>query len=454
MKALSLLGAGLVGLLFFIWPIPHTIAARNLLMLLSLALLGYLTYQAKPAWPYYLSRLKVPLLLCAAFTAWLVIGALFVSSETAWALGEIKGQWGKALLALAIGVLAAQLATRGAAGNALLILIFSALAIHVLYVDYAGLKGWWETGALAKRLPGLTEGPDKSNLLTNMFIALLLAEACYRATRRQRLLPLNGLALVAFAAAAALSSYIEAVRNGMITLMILILAATAIGIHANRGRIRLRMLLPGMLAIVVIIGVFAQAYVQSDERWKSFAETLPIALDTETHKAWLDESKYPLPTLPEGRPFDASAYLRIAFLKEGALLVRDYPLGVGYGRNAFAHGLRIKYGEEGVGHSHSGLMDLAIGGGVPGVLLWLGLMASLAGIAYRRFARQPNYFALLLLLLLIDFNVRMLLDSINRDHALEQFMFLAGLLGVLMFKEKRPAATGELEPPLLVRYND
>lgn len=438
MKALSLLGAGLVGLLFFTWPIPHTIAARNLLMLLSLALLGYLAYKARPDWPHFVSRLRMPLLLCAAFTAWLVIGAVFASTETAWALGEIKGQWGKALLALAIGLLAAQLP--GTAKNALFLLIFSALAIHVLYVDYAGLKGWWETGALAKRLPGLTEGPDKSNLLTNIFITLLLAEACYRAACRRRLLPFGGPVLIAFAAAAALSSYIEAVRNGMITLVILILAAAAIGIHANRGKTRLRMLLMGVLAIVVVIGAFARAYVQSDERWKGFAETLPIALDTETHKTWLDESKYPLPSLPEGRTLDASAYLRIAFLKEGALLVRDYPFGVGYGRNAFAHGLRLKYGEEGVGHSHSGLLDLAIGAGIPGALLWLGLMASLAGIAYRQLAMQPNYFALLLVLLLIDFNVRMLLDSINRDHAQEQFMFLLGWLAIMVHDKRRDSA--------------
>ncbi len=139
---------------------------------------------------------------------------------------------------------------------------------------------------------------------------------------------------------------------------------------------------------------------------------------------------------------DVSVYLRIAWLKEGLLLVRDHPFGIGFDRNAFGHGLKAKYGR-GVGHSHSGLLDMAIGLGIPGALLWLGFFASLAAIAWRRHRASGNYAAILLLLLLLDYGVRMVLDSVIRDHMLQQFMFLAGLAAVLTVAgvpEKRKAS--------------
>ena len=81
---------------------------------------------------------------------------------------------------------------------------------------------------------------------------------------------------------------------------------------------------------------------------------------------------------------DASAYMRIAWFKEALVFIGEHPLGIGYGRNAFGHGIKIKYGKR-VGHSHSGILDLTIGTGIPGALLWLGFLLSLVYLAFRRF---------------------------------------------------------------------
>jgi O-antigen ligase len=161
------------------------------------------------------------------------------------------------------------------------------------------------------------------------------------------------------------------------------------------------------------------------------AGTVSIAWDTEHYKAWQDNGRDGWPKLPSGERVDDSAYQRIAWLKEGLLLFKEHPYGIGFGRDAFGHGLKAKYGQGG-GHSHSGLLDMAIGLGIPGVLLWLVFFSSLASVAGRQYRANRNYAALLLLLLLTDYGARMVLDSVIRDHMLQQFMFLAGLAAVMM----------------------
>jgi O-antigen ligase len=73
-------------------------------------------------------------------------------------------------------------------------------------------------------------------------------------------------------------------------------------------------------------------------------------------------------------------------------------------------------------------LDLAIGIGIPGALLWLGFLVSVAAVAGRALRGERRGPALLLLLLLVDFAIRMLLDSNWRDHMLQMFMFCVGLL--------------------------
>jgi len=64
-------------------------------------------------------------------------------------------------------------------------------------------------------------------------------------------------------------------------------------------------------------------------------------------------------------------------------------------------------------------------------LLWLGFFVSLMRMAWKRSRAVHNHAAMLLMLVLVDFGARMVLDSVIRDHMLQQFMFLAGLAAVL-----------------------
>ncbi len=417
-------GLALVVLLFFVWPIPRTISLRDTLLVACLGLFAWQAFRnRKTSFPW--QPLRLPFGLYLALSVWIVFVALAVSDETAWALGEIKGQWLKATIALVAGGLFGAIAFRNEGlRRVALIGMGVALLLHVLYVDYEALR--YPSLRAFMRIAGLTEGPDKSNYLTNILLYLLLADICLRFVSHRRFLPIGNIPLVGIVALALLAVLFESLRNGVIELaIVLALAWGVMAAVSNRAR-RAAMLSVGfvLIAIVLVLGYLS---LRQDDRWRTFLETVPIALDTD-NRAWINEGQ-PQPKLASGQTVDWSNYMRIARIKAGVALTLENPLGVGFGRNAFGHAVMKKYGETS-SHSHSGLIDMSIGTGIPGTLLWLGFLASLAILGWRAFRHTRDYYALALLFLVTGYSFRMLVDSTIRDHMLQMFLFLAAFLAV------------------------
>lgn len=428
MKLVEIVALAVVALLFVLWPVPHTISVRDTLLLLGAALFGYLMYRTFRHDSYArLWKLRVPIALFFSLTAWMFFVAVFVSNETRWSLDEIRGQWLKAALVALMGGMAAVVLEREPLKVRVLTVVCVAMALHVLYVDIVGLVGWFRTGNASFRIEGLTDGPDKSNYLANYLVVFVLTEVIVRATYQRRVLPLGLGTLSLFAVIALGGVYFSSVRNGLMELTFLSTLASGLFLFLNRRRWHK----PAVAAVAVsfLLVPIVQGFLnyKSDGRWNVALETIPIAWDTDKHKAWLNDQKYPFPTLADGRPVDTSTYLRVAWIKEGMKTVLEHPLGVGFGRNAFGHARLQKYGESGRGHSHSGIIDLAIGVGIPGALLWTAFLASLLLFAYRGLVLSQHYHALLLFFLTATFSFRMLVDSVVRDHVLQMFMFLVGL---------------------------
>lgn len=434
-----LVGLALIGALFFVAPIPHTITLRDVLMLAGLGWYGWLIYRRRPG--ASLEGLRIPVVLFAGLTLWIVIQALLLSPEPAWSLDEIRGQWFRSVIMLALGAAVVYAGdAQGRHARAAVAVVFAALLVHVLYADVAAMRVGIRPGEL--RFGGLTEGPDRLNYLTNILLALVFAEIVLR-LRGDRLLPLGGAALAACVAALLFCVYIASARNGLVLLVLLTLVCAGFYFRAGRGRYRLGLRLGGMLGMVALALTLVATSFYTDNRWKDFMETLPLALDTEGHKEWLEWNNTWLVQSVGGKPVSESNYLRIAWLKEGSRLVLDRPLGYGFGRNVFGHALQEKYGK-GQGHSHSGVLDLTLGAGVPGLLLWLGFLGSLIVLAYRRYVsgRQPQ--ALALIFVVADFGARMFVDSVMRDHMLQQFLFLVGLLSAMTLTDRVPGRSPAL----------
>lgn len=417
-----------VGVVFFVWPVAHTISARNIGVLLIILCAGFILKKAGTPFGQYLVRLKVPLICYGLLTLWLFVVAVFISPETSWSLGEIKGQWLTAMVALIAGILLASLpdGEDGETPRKFLLIMIGAIVVHVVYLDWQSLLGLIQSGHLSKRVGGLTEGCDKASYLSNMLLALLFAETLALGGAKKSVLRLHKITLAVLFLLNLFSIQAQSVRNGLITAGLMMIAAIMIFVSSARLR---RGTIIGICAFLGIVSALVYAQVRADQRWRTLAETIPIAADTAHHKAWLDFSKYPLPLLANGQPVDASNYLRVAWFSEGVSIVREHPLGVGFGRNAFGHEVKRRFSDSGAAHSHSGLLDMAIGVGIPGLLLWLGFFLSLVWTGWQGGKHGLNpFFAMALLFVVIDFGGRMLLDSVLRDHMLQQFLFLAGFL--------------------------
>lgn len=454
----------LVFLLLSVWQIPGTIALRNGLIGLLLVLAVDLSILSQRG----LGELvKQPATICLLLlTGWFFL-SLNWAVEPTLSFKELRGQWLVAMLCgLAGGLLAMNFGkpSDSKAGK-LVQIVFWALLVQVLLHDTLDIAYLLATGKMPFRqapvlyLPeifkSLWEGRsvsgefigqsgDKFSYVNNTLAALVVAELIQRILLRKIWLPIGWPCLIVSLVAVVACTYFLQFRNGNVGLLLLIGFATFM-VLVRKARVWSIVKLTSVVALIVVLLVsFSVALYRSDARWQTFIETAPIAWDTETYQAWRKVEPYP--KLPSGQQVDASNYERLAWMREGIVLILDNPLGAGYNRNAFGDGVDRKYEMHGSyrgGHSHSGLVDFGIANGIPGLLLWLLFLGVLFYNGWVSFVRGQIAPALTLMFIVSGFLSRSVVDSNIRDHMLQQFIFLAMLLAFsLPDPEKK---TGELD---------
>lgn len=432
----------LVFLLLNVWNMPGTIALRNLVMgLLLMATLGFCTLerQNKRAHGYVA---WTPIVSFAILSGWLVLVVFGWSDDFLLSWNEFKGQWLSASLAGALGCVLAYAASIANPDRSaqLINVVFWSLFLQILFHDILGGLFWLETGVVPFRMAPvlhlqelanaeswhvifMESGPDKFSYLNNMLAALVVADVTQRIVLRRPWLKCGVATLIAACVAVILCSFLLKMRNGNIGL-ILLLAFSIIAISIRvAGRIGAKKALIGYVSASAVVLTIAVLMINSDQRWQTFFKAVPIAWDTEKNRGWLHMET------PEEIAGD-SAYLRIAWIKEGIKLTLDKPWGSGYNRSAFGDRIDEKYHPEGGsrgGHSHSGVVDFAIANGFVGIFLYCIFLASIFKIGWVAFSRSNVALGVAIMCLVSGFFGRGILDSNIRDHMLQQFLFMAML---------------------------
>jgi O-antigen ligase len=412
--------------LLFVWSLPGTIALRTALLLAALGLLAARTWRAARAeFSGTLRSAALPLALIAVLTLWLPFQAVFVSTETSWALGELRGQWLPGLLALVLGLLLAQHID----GRTLITAIALVFSAQAAIAAGHSVWHWFVHGQLLVQLVPLTGGKLEMSFVLNILLAILTVDLFCRASGRGELLRLPLAAVAAMLLLGLAGSLLAGARNGIIGVAFLSVSAVSLLVFDQRRRLGPLRTFGSAAAIVAAIVTLGTANYRADERWQTFAETARLAWTIDAEHGWHD-LRQSWPKLADGRPAEESAYIRIAYFRTGLRLLAQGPVGYGYGRNAFGHALEAQ-GQPVRGHAHSGWLDLGIGGGIPALVLWVAFLGSLMWRGWRAFFDGGNAHGLLLFFLATGYAGRMLLDSVNKDHMLQMFMFLAGLLLML-----------------------
>lgn len=406
----------------FVFPIPHTIALRNLILVTGLLVL-LATWQGamrlRPA-----RALRPAAWGLVATTAWLVLQSVAVAPLSTVALENLRGDW---LTPLLTGTLAAFAAARLNTREACRVL-FMALLAHMLWV--LGWQLWLliTTGAVGDGSQGIVPfgERDYQSSLSGFLLAIVLAERASAVGIGPQAAVFSGTAgwvvlAVSFAAETALRT-----RNGVIVSTILV-ATTALWL------VRLK---PRLLAVLLAAAILAGTSITLDARWSGLKESLAIGWNSPS-LYWMSWDPLQRPPTPSGALLEESAYARAAWGHQALLAIGENPLGLGFGRDGFGRAIEQKFGFRGLISSHSGWLDFALGAGLPGLALLL-LSAGLAMRGgWRHFRVHDDAAGLMLSFLVGAYTLRCLLDGHLSGWRLGLFAFICGLLVAAM---KRPPA--------------
>jgi len=428
---------GLVFMLYFVYPIPHTIALRNLLLAILLTGCLWQMYKHKselqqPDWSLF--RSSGCLLL--ALTLWLIFQSAVISPTPGEALGMLRGDWLIALIVNAVAGLTVLVITRQ---PVVILAVTGTLLLHVIALLTYQLWFWLSSGHSALGMTPFAQ-KDYHSMLVTTLTALLLADLLARAVVSHRLFPFSWRWAAIALALCSIASLTLLARNAVIINATLLIISGSLFVTMKRTSLG-RGLIPATFSLLLLVSIIGWLGLRSDTRWEGFQEAAQAAFDTKNNLAWLDAQKYPLPLMRNGLPVEESAYSRLAWAKVGLEQVEQYPLGLGYGHKAFGHAVSRSYGvNTGLESSHSGLLDFTLANGIPGLLLWLVLSGSLVIAGWRGFRRDASPAGLMLVFTVIAYLVRCLLDGHLSGFRLEMYAFLVGILIMTQSLEKRPCS--------------
>lgn len=426
---------GTVGILVFVFPIPHTVALRLLLtVVLIFGLLREWPGTARDLWH---SPLRSAWLVLAALTAWLAVEIALFSLHPGESWSEFFHNWLRVPLFIVLGASISRfLQSKNLTAWGWSVIFLGFFAHWVLMLGYQGYLLAFTQESVLGATPFGDYAYDVQSTIVMLGIALLVADVLARhcggqplffwPERYSWLMVLIGL----------IATLTVKARNGMIVTVLLLVGALWLWSQLQRRDSRARLAALAGFAAILLLGAVSVAL---DSRWQGFRAAIQVALDIDGHRYWLRPMTEPFPTLSNGSPVEESAYLRFAWLKAASGLIIENPLGVGFSHRAFGWALVAHYGEGShIVSSHSGLVDFTLAAGIPGMLLWLAFCGILIWNGVRRFVEGRNSQWAALAFFVFSYLARCALDGHMSGWRLELFGLVAGLLcWTLLLDEKR-----------------
>lgn len=425
--------------LYFVYPIPHTIALRNLLLIAGLAACIWLIVRdgsARAAWQA-LRLFRTSGIILLLLSVWLVFQSAFISPYPGEALDHLRGDWFNELLIALTGGCAV-LAARRAGVRRVLTIITAALSAHIVLLLGYQITLWMSGDCYPFGATPFGQKDYHSTLVTAL-IALLLADLCSRLMTGRTVLAMSWRITLLMLVLSLIATATLMARNAVVITAAMMMLTTGIFLFA--GRYRLSTWTTPLIAALLIVASIAVTWIglRSDARWAGFNEAASVAFDTQNNLAWLDPEKYGWPRMKSGQPVEESAYLRLAWAKVAIEQIQRYPLGLGYGHKAFGWAVSRSYQvHTGIESSHSGLLDFTLANGIPGALLWIALSTALIVSGWRAFREQQSPIGLMLVFTVLAYFVRCIVDGHLSGFRLEMY---ALLLGALLMAESLALST-------------
>jgi len=422
---------GLFSFLIFILSINGTMALRNALAVILLVSLITLVIRGQANLHSIFKSKEFRWIAgsLVVFVLYVLFHSIYLSHEMLWSLSEFKSHIFYPFLYFTMGILLASYVSQSEhiTKETLITIFFYSIFIHILYLDLVALDKLFHDGVMMRRYGGLMDSPVQPNYLTNILLAMIIAEFVYRLRVKKQVLKVSNGVLYLLLIACIFSTFVEALRLGDIALVFLGIGSSMAFLYKNNQySVGIKRFIATSLIIILTIPL---AYnLNTDPRWAKLIETIPLAMDTSNSMHWLDRSQK-APKTESGHEVKGSNYERIAWAMKALEYSKENPMGVGFGRNAFGHAMEERHGSLATrgGSAHSSILDLTVGAGIFATLLWLFFVYRVSKIAVKNFEKYYDYFSLLTLFLIMGYVGRGFVDANMRDHMFLQFMLILGI---------------------------
>ena len=436
--------------LCFVWPIPNDqlpFHRNGLIYPIVAVALGLFFSNNATRQRLDLSKIKFVLIVVWALTFFIVINGFFVAPDIKEMVSTWSGQWLRPVLLFCAGLVLLPAIQRtypsmtAARFFTLVILFFwGVVLIHLL--DIAWL--YWRTGYIYWGETRIVYNRTRMSFQVNMITGFLMAELLARGLLHQRFLRLKTPFLIAILISNLLCTALVDSRWGTIGLVgSLFSTFFLLSLHNMR---RSRVVVTGGILVGIVTASVLLGYAswKSDPRWQSLESDAIAGWNAPFTSYCYNQNDGAIPINGLGAPMNHSNGCRASFFHQGWKLIAEHPAGIGARKEAFRYVLRRDTQDNRITipHSHYGLIEFGIQNGVIGIAGWLILLVGCWYIGWREFRRGNVMVGMFLLLYTVGFFCRTMVDHNLKDHYLEQYMLLTGLLvGMCAL---RPAPTEKL----------
>ncbi len=371
-------------LLILVWPLPGTIAARNIALVIGCLSSLVWMFRSKPIFSL---ETILPILCLLAVPIWLWIHYFVWPTDTAAQLYELKGTWLRVILGV---IMASGLGLMISIRPNLIYWVWFAMAVLALvslvnYLREAWILQQWVINNYHFPFKG------KFALVNFLMYPCLLSYAILQYSIENRINAqqncgnniIAGFALsiivvcwLNFINAQALNGILIAALMGIFLLGILI--KSSLYTSTNLDTRNIVFLTIFLYLLMSSIFTFWHIDKKHHQKLDNLFEDIQISMQIDKHSAWQEDSRTEQVTRPsnsDGREINHSTYSRVAWFVKGLNLLQENPLGAGFSHLAFRYYMIQENPYTRVIMTHSGWLDYALGLGLPGLLLtWLAMV--------------------------------------------------------------------------------
>ena len=357
-------------LLWTITMLPHTLIVRNVCLVLG-ALLG--AYVVVKNSKLLLKKQALPIWLIFSLFIWISWHLLFIGSDYDSQLSEFQSIWKRAalgsLFAIGFGIAVVREKTIKCwlillAGFAMPILIYGFKYLLTFCVDNYGIN---TPDYLRLYYTNTDFYVPKISYIFFCLPVFGLALGQLEDSQDEFLSQFPWLkAVYLFFSFGVLSIFLSIhAKNGMAYSLVL----GILFVVMNFKKIISKRLI-WILLIISGLSFFIWAHVQKNESWTYIAADFKAAVKANPNTgdgAFVLDGPYPTNEL--GVPVHPENYVRFAWGLKALDLIKELPLGYGVIQDSFGRLMKEKWPLTKLGQSHSGWLDLALGIGIPGVVI-------------------------------------------------------------------------------------